>query len=44
MPPGAAIGEVTAYGSLTSEYWLAPAGREVVRPFYSQANGGCPNT
>jgi 4-hydroxyisophthalate hydroxylase len=42
MPPGYPIGEVTAYGSLMSEYWQAPAGREIVRPFYSQANERLP--
>jgi 2-polyprenyl-6-methoxyphenol hydroxylase-like FAD-dependent oxidoreductase len=34
MPPGYPIGEITAYGSLTSEYWHAPAGREVVGDFF----------
>jgi 4-hydroxyisophthalate hydroxylase len=42
MPPGSAIGEVTAYRSLSSEYWLAPPGREAVRSFYSQANERLP--
>jgi 2-polyprenyl-6-methoxyphenol hydroxylase-like FAD-dependent oxidoreductase len=42
MPPGYPIGEVTAYRSLTSEYWHAPPGREVVRTFYSQANERLP--
>src|SRR5262249_22490984 len=42
MPPGYPIGEVTAYGSLSSDYWLAPPGREVVRQFYSQANERMP--
>ncbi len=42
MPPGYPIGEVTAYRSLASEYWLAPPGREVVRSFYSQANERLP--
>jgi 2-polyprenyl-6-methoxyphenol hydroxylase-like FAD-dependent oxidoreductase len=36
MPPGYPIGEITAYGSLTSEYWHAPAGREVVEDFFFQ--------
>ena len=36
MPPGYPIGEITAYGSLMGEYWQAPAGRELVRPFYFQ--------
>src|SRR5262245_37469771 len=42
MPPGYPIGEVTAYGSLMSRYWQAPAGRELVRPFYSQDNDRMP--
>ncbi len=42
MPVGSPIGEVTAYGSLSSEFWLAPPGREVVREFYSQANDRMP--
>ena len=36
MPPGYPIGEITAYGSLLGEYWQAPAGRELVRPYYFQ--------
>jgi 2-polyprenyl-6-methoxyphenol hydroxylase-like FAD-dependent oxidoreductase len=42
MPRGYPIGEITAYGSLMSEYWHAPAGRELVRPFYSQDNERLP--
>lgn len=42
MPKGYPIGELTAYGSLTSGYWQAPAGREVVREFYSQDNDRLP--
>ena len=42
MPPGYPIGEVTAYGSLMSDYWHAPAGREMVRPYYSQDNERLP--
>jgi 2-polyprenyl-6-methoxyphenol hydroxylase-like FAD-dependent oxidoreductase len=42
MPPGSPIGEVTAYGNLMSEYWHAPAGRELVRPYYFQANERLP--
>jgi len=42
MPPGYPIGEVTAYGNLMSEYWHAPAGRELVRPYYFQANERLP--
>ena len=36
MPRGYPIGEITTYGSLTSEYWQAPAGREVVGEFFYQ--------
>lgn len=36
MPRGYPIGEITAYGNLTSEYWHAPAGREVVGEFFFQ--------
>ncbi|MPZ55065.1 MAG: monooxygenase [Rhizobiales bacterium] len=42
MPPGHPIGEVTAYGNLMSPYWQAPAGREVVHPYYFQANERMP--
>jgi 2-polyprenyl-6-methoxyphenol hydroxylase-like FAD-dependent oxidoreductase len=42
MPKGYPIGELTAYGNLMSNYWHAPAGREVVRPFYSQDNERLP--
>ena len=42
MPPGYPIGEITAYGSLMSEYWQAPAGRETVRPWYFQDNERLP--
>src|SRR5688572_9653270 len=42
MPPGYPIGELTAYGSLMSDYWDAPAGREIVRPYYFQANERLP--
>src|SRR4030081_3599162 len=42
MPPGYPIGEVTAFGNLMSEYWHAPAGRELVRPYYFQANERMP--
>src|SRR5476649_1240624 len=36
MPRGYPIGEITAYGNLTSQYWQAPAGREVVEDFFFQ--------
>ena len=42
MPKGYPIGELTAYGSLMSKYWHAPAGRELVRPFYAQDNERLP--
>ncbi len=42
MPADAAIGEITAYGNLMSDYWFAPAGREIVRPFYFQDNDRLP--
>jgi 2-polyprenyl-6-methoxyphenol hydroxylase-like FAD-dependent oxidoreductase len=42
MPRGYPIGEITAYGDLMSPYWHAPAGREVVRPFYFQDNERLP--
>ena len=42
LPPGFAIGEITAYGDLMSPYWHAPAGREVVRDYYFQANDRLP--
>ena len=42
MPRGYPIGELTAYGSLASEYWHAPAGRELVRAYYFQDNERLP--
>jgi 4-hydroxyisophthalate hydroxylase len=36
LPPGFPIGGITAYQSLASEYWYAPAGRETVAEFYYQ--------
>lgn len=42
MPKGYPIGELTAYGDLMSDYWHAPAGREVVRAFYAQDNERLP--
>ena len=42
MPPGHAIGELTAYGSLMSDWWYAGPGREVVRPYYFQDNERLP--
>jgi 4-hydroxyisophthalate hydroxylase len=42
MPRGYPIGEITAYESLSGPYWHAPAGREIVRPYYFQANERLP--
>jgi 2-polyprenyl-6-methoxyphenol hydroxylase-like FAD-dependent oxidoreductase len=42
LPQGFAIGEITAYGNLMSQYWHAPAGRELVRRYYSQDNDRLP--
>lgn len=42
MPPGYPIGEITAYGSLTSPYWHAPVGREIVGDYYFQKNDRLP--
>src|SRR4051794_21394159 len=42
MPPGHAIGQVTVYGDLMGEFWHAPPGRELVQPFYAQANERLP--
>jgi len=42
MPADYPIGEITAYGSLASDYWQAPAGRELVRPYYFQDNERLP--
>lgn len=42
MPRGYPIGEITAYGNLASQYWHAPAGREVVGDFFFQKNERMP--
>jgi 2-polyprenyl-6-methoxyphenol hydroxylase-like FAD-dependent oxidoreductase len=42
MPPGHAIGQVTAYENLMSEFWAAPPARELVAPYYAQANERLP--
>jgi 4-hydroxyisophthalate hydroxylase len=42
LPPGFPIGGITAYRSLASEYWYAPAGREMVADFYYQRNERLP--
>jgi 4-hydroxyisophthalate hydroxylase len=36
LPPDFPIGGITAYESLASPYWYAPAGRETVSDFYFQ--------
>ncbi len=41
-PKGFPIGEVTFYKSVSSDYWHAPPGREMVRAFYSQPNDRLP--
>jgi 2-polyprenyl-6-methoxyphenol hydroxylase-like FAD-dependent oxidoreductase len=42
MPRGYPIGEITAYRNLASDYWHAPAGREVVNDFFFQKNERLP--
>jgi 4-hydroxyisophthalate hydroxylase len=42
LPPGFAIGEITSYGNLNSDYWHAPAGRELVHDYYFQRNDRLP--
>ena len=42
MPAGFPIGGITAYQSLASEYWYAPAGRETVADFFYQRNERLP--
>jgi 2-polyprenyl-6-methoxyphenol hydroxylase-like FAD-dependent oxidoreductase len=42
LPPAFPIGGITAYQSLASEYWYAPAGRETVADFYYQRNERLP--
>lgn len=42
MPRGYPIGEITAYKNLSSDYWHAPAGREVVNDFFYQKNERLP--
>ena len=42
MPVDYPIGEITAYRNLMSEYWQAPAGRELVGPYYFQKNERLP--
>jgi len=42
MPPGYPISGIIAYGNLMSAYWYAPPQRELVRPYYFQANDRLP--
>lgn len=42
MPPGSAIGEITAYGDLMSEYWASPKGRETAKDYFFQPNDRLP--
>jgi 4-hydroxyisophthalate hydroxylase len=42
LPPGFPIGGITAYESLASQYWYAPAGREAVGDFYFQRHERLP--
>ncbi len=42
LPAGFPIGGITAYQSLASEYWYAPAGRETVADFFYQRNERLP--
>ena len=42
MPPGYSAGGVTAYKSLTSEYWIALSGREILGKYYFQSNDRLP--
>jgi 4-hydroxyisophthalate hydroxylase len=42
MPPGHAIGQVTAYESLRSDFWQAAAGRELVQDYYAEVNERLP--
>jgi 4-hydroxyisophthalate hydroxylase len=44
LPPGFPIGGITAYQSLASEYWYAPAGRETVADFYYQRSDRLPQS
>jgi 4-hydroxyisophthalate hydroxylase len=42
MPPEYPSSGIIAYGNMMSEYWAAPPYREVVRPYYYQANDRLP--
>jgi 4-hydroxyisophthalate hydroxylase len=42
LPPGFPIGGITAYESLASQHWYAPAGREAVGDFFFQRHERLP--
>ncbi len=42
MPPGYPISGIIAYGNLMSDYWYAPRQRDLVAPYYFQANDRLP--
>ena len=42
MRQGHPIGQVTVYENLMGEFWHAPPGREVIAPYYYQANERLP--
>jgi 4-hydroxyisophthalate hydroxylase len=42
MPQGHPIGQVTVYRDLRSDFWHAAAARELVAPYYAQANERLP--
>jgi 2-polyprenyl-6-methoxyphenol hydroxylase-like FAD-dependent oxidoreductase len=42
LPPGYPIGGITAYESLSSDYWYLPDGLTSVAPYYFQANERLP--
>jgi 2-polyprenyl-6-methoxyphenol hydroxylase-like FAD-dependent oxidoreductase len=42
MPTGHPIGQVTVYQDLLSDFWHAPPARELVAPYYFQANERLP--
>ncbi len=42
MPRDYPIGEITSYRDLMSDYWQAPAGRELIRKYFFQENDRMP--
>src|SRR3954464_8431702 len=42
MPKGYPESGITAYKNMMSEYWYAPPQREIVKPYYFQANDRLP--